>query len=658
MPTWVVIVLILAIVTFAIYSIIMEKGSKRQKEARKKKMYTAIYRFLMYSNFSPFTAPFLRQIYTKLANLSIYRKDEIQVLSAQYFLVSVSVGAVLFGYSALIYSDVITVLICLMFAMLLINIIVDKRLDSMYLKVLKATAILLSGVRQEYMRTGSVVEAVTDVDVPILLKKPLSEIEQMLTGINGQLKLQEFTESTPFRTLQTFAVICYEINNQGDEVDAHGQSNFIQALTLLLNDVNSDIFKVTKRKQVFGIIEYLPFIPILAMKPAEQYFTGIMPGTALIYEGTLGYVMKTITILLAVIAYTVVSRVNTTIPYKEDDRSPYITTLLENRLFRGFIQNIKPVNRGRVKLEMTLRHSLSKMSIEHFYAKKVIFSVVGFSVILIMLASATSLGRDFAINSTQSLSLIATDEMDGYTKDQILALDRKYLEDPERYNEVEATNLVKAHMSGLTDLQVQDQVKRLETKAKTIKGAYFKWWYIIVAYVGGVAGFFFPNMGLVMRKTLIQTEEEEDFIQLQTLVSILMNTNIDTLDLLEQLANNSRVHKDMFLYAYHCYVSNPELELERLQSKTSILEFKRFIAKMKLSISDLSLKEAYSDLLIEREYILKMRDMTIESSLASKRGMCGPLAMSPLGAMILTSFLVPIGYLGINEFMNAMTAMG
>ena len=112
------------------------------------------------------------------------------------------------------------------------------------MKVIQSLSKALGSVRQEYMRLGSVVEAINEADIDDILKRPFDEIYTILTASDAEFRLQEFYEATPFRTLQTFASISYNINNQGDEKDAYGQSNYVQALTLMSSDVNSEIQKI------------------------------------------------------------------------------------------------------------------------------------------------------------------------------------------------------------------------------------------------------------------------------------------------------------------------------------------------------------------------------------------------------------------------------
>jgi len=305
-----------------------------------------------------------------------------------------------------------------------------------------------------------------------------------------------------------------------------------------------------------------------------------------------------------------------------------------------------------------LKSALSKMTVEHFYAKKILLA--GFSILLSIMTIilAVSISKDFLRHSTQQLSLIASDNTPAFDREKMKEMDAIYLQNPKAYNDDQIAQLVRSHLPLLTDLQVYEQVSRMKSKAKNLENAYFHWYYLLIAYATGVVGWFAPNRSLKMRRDIAATEAQEDFLQLQTLTSILMNTNTDTLGLLHQFARNSRIHKDMFVYAALCYPSNPELEISRLQSKTPIYEFKRFLGKLKLTINELSIREAFESLLLEREHVVKMREMTTQAAIMKKRRMAGKLTLIPLGMMIVGVFLFPIGYLGALELMGAFKTLG
>lgn len=604
------------------------------------------------------TYRYFGQIQSKLANLSVYRKAELREEAVKYFLWSWGGGAILAGLTIALFNNILIILIAIGFTVLLSNIIIDKRLDGVYYKVLIATANAMDSVRQEYARTGSVVDALNEAEYHDLIKRPMEAISTILTGTNSEVRLQEFVESTPFRTLQTFAAICHSINNSGDEVDAYGKSNFSQAITLLIGDINQEIQTITYRKLKFGFIEYMPLVVLPAIPICTSFLTSTMPGVALVYNGIIGQIIQTIVVFASIMCYSIVSRINCNVPMKEDDRSGYIERLLDNKRFYRIIYTLTPKNKKRMLLDRKLKLAISKMSIEHFYAKKLVyfFGVIVLAFMTIFLS--LSISKDFLEHSTQQLSLIASDNTPAYDREKMKEMDALYMANPEGFNEEQAATLVRSHLPLLTDLQIYEQVTRMKTKAKNLENAYFKWYFTLIAFALGFFGWIAPDRSLKMRRTIVVTEAQEDFLQLQTLTSILMNTNIDTLDLLYQFSRNSRIHKDMFIYAALGYPSNPELEISRLQSKTPIYEFKRFLGKLQLTINELSMREAFDSLLLEREHIVKMREMSTRASINKKRSMAGKLAMLPLAGLVIGIFLFPIGYLGALELMGAFKGLG
>ncbi len=652
MSVGVMIIIVAGIIAIGVFQIINGMKPKREQNARKIVRYKRLH-----SKLSTFfiTQTSLASIYNKLANLSIYSKEELQILSVQYLIKSWGGAFTLILFAFIFFKDFVSILICTMFGVLFSTVIVDKQIDKAYIKVLQALREFLSSLRQEYLRLGNVVESIKEAECNDLIKKPIDEIISILEATEPELKLQEFYEATPFRGIQTLAGICQNVNNQGDSKDVFGQSNFVQALTLMTTDVNSEILKLVTQKQKFGVIEYLPFVPIFTMSTIQNFFVGIMPGTALIYGGPVGYIFRVVIVLVSMICYFIISRINTSIPVSDDDRGKLMQSLLEKNVIKKFVLTITPKNKKALRLKMKLKNALSLQTVEIFYLKKVIYGAITYILALLCVVSTITLGKEYIRNSTQQLSLVATNEMDSYKHEDILKLDDTYLSDPDKYVEEEKLKgLIKSYMPGLSDLQVIDQVKRLQDKKESLDNAYFKWYYVWVCFLVACIGWRAPDVLLWVRKTLVTTESEDDFLQLQTLISIFMNTDMDTLEVLYQLSEHTRIHKDMLVYCYHSFPSNPELELTRLQSKTPLPEFKRLIGKLQLTINDLSLQEAFSDLLVEREYVLKLREKSIEATIEKKRLLCSPVSLTPLGLMVITMLLFPICYLGLKEMMNAM----
>lgn len=644
-----------------------EKQKKRKKnKMRKKDSGLDIFLLKVYMKLDNFflTEDTLRKITKQVQSMSCYSPRDSYILAAKYMLMAMGIAAAFIIAAVLMFDDMVSVALCSSFGLVFASVMVDKQVDKINIKVYNQLRGAISSIREEYLRTNSVPEAIENAEYGKELKPSFDSIYNILTQSNAEAKLKEFFERTPFRHIQTLARVCYDINNSGDEIDAYGNSNFLTAMNNMSTDINNELSRMKYQKMRFGKLEYLALIPVVGIKIIEKFFVGIMPGTAVIYQGSTGYLIRIGTLALSIVVYTIIAKINTTQSIKEDDRIYAFCALIKNSKFiRHFVYDWCPKNdkkQSRMKVQNKLNKALSKKGVEEFYLEKVTYGIAIFFISIFAMMCAIQMGKQHMLGSTQSLSLVDMELSIKVDKQDMLDMDNEYIkmrESGKEFKNDEAYNFVQKYMPGLSDMETQDQQKRLESKYNTIAKAYFHWWMIIICFVLAVVGYNLPNMLLKLRRWLVVNEAEDDFLQLQTLMSIIMNTDGDTLDALEQMSEMSKIHQEMLLYCYHSYPSNPDKELWILEQKTPIMEFKRFIGKMRLSVSDLSLKEVFADLMLERDYIQEQRDIKMRQAIDKKRTLCGMLSKAPMGIMVAGEFLFPIGYLGATELMSAINSM-
>lgn len=644
-----------------------EKQKKRKKnKMRKKDSGLDIFLLKVYMKLDNFflTEDTLRKITKQVQSMSCYSPRDSYILAAKYMLMAMGIAAAFIIAAVLMFDDMVSVALCSSFGLVFASVMVDKQVDKINIKVYNQLRGAISSIREEYLRTNSVPEAIENAEYGKELKPSFDSIYNILTQSNAEAKLKEFFERTPFRHIQTLARVCYDINNSGDEIDAYGNSNFLTAMNNMSTDINNELSRMKYQKMRFGKLEYLALIPVVGIKIIEKFFVGIMPGTAVIYQGSTGYLIRIGTLALSIVVYTIIAKINTTQSIKEDDRIYAFCALIKNSKFiRHFVYDWCPKNdkkNSRMKVQNKLNKALSKKGVEEFYLEKVVYGIAIFFISIFAMLCAIQMGKQHMLGSTQSLSLVDMELSIKVDKQTMLDMDNEYIkmrESGKEFKNDEAYNFVQKYMPGLSDMETQDQQKRLESKYNTIAKAYFHWWMIIICFILAVIGYNLPNMLLKLRRWLVVNEAEDDFLQLQTLMSIIMNTDGDTLDALEQMSEMSKIHQEMLLYCYHSYPSNPDKELWILEQKTPIMEFKRFIGKMRLSVSDLSLKEVFADLMLERDYIQEQRDIKMRQAIDKKRTLCGMLSKAPMGIMVVGEFLFPIGYLGATELMSAINSM-
>ncbi len=597
-----------------------------------------------------------RKIKSRIAFLSVYTNQEVQVFAVRVFAIALLSSTALVVTGAVIFRDLFSTLLVLIYAVIMYNVLVNKQIDRVHFKLLKQLSNALSSLRQNYLRLNSIPQAVAETDTGSELYRAFEEIYNILTDPDGQRRLNEFYASTPFKLLCTLAGVCYILNNSGDTKLRDGTSNFIQAMGMMSDEVNLEIRRISLQKARFGMLEYLPIAPLFAIGVIETFFTSIIPGTAVIYNGMLGYISRTVILLASIVGYTVIVKINSAVSVKQDDRSTWILRLLRLKGFTAFIEDIVPKKKWKqLRKQRLIKASLSVQDLNHLYASKVICACMAFVISLTCLFFAVNLGKQFVLENVREVSLIGGEELDAEDVRIRETMDRVYLAAPRLPTVNETTSFVAYYLPELPAYDQAAQVKRLQEKYTRYYNTYFKWWLVLIAFFAAVIAYGIPEIMLRGRAWLLKTESEEDVLQMQTIISILMNTSVDTMETLYWLEKQSRVHKHALLDAYHEYPSNPDLALNRLKAKAVLPDFQRLVDKLLLTIHQISLEEAFSDLVSERDHVMRIREITQNATLSKKRMFVSPLAMGPL---VLTAFLyilIPLGVLGFREFMDALS---
>jgi hypothetical protein len=650
--------LILSVILLA-FGIYVKAGAKKGKQRNTANkinefFYRLYFEYKKVSVIKPYIATKTRQ----LQMMSVYTKREVYTMVAKQFSLAATITAGTVIIALMLFDDFVSVSLCAVFSFILPAIMFEKKMGHMNHVVYYQLKYAVEAIRLEYLRCDSVVEALETATYGNRLVRIMDELHNVLISADGDLKLKEFYELTPFELIQTLAQICYHTNNTGDEKDQLGNSSFVEALLVMTQDINQELELLDYRKVKFGQLEYLCLIPVIAIKPIEWFLLTYMPGTATIFKGTLGYVIHVAIILESMIAFTVVSRRNNVSVLKDDDRIQILLRLMRNKSLYRFIRTISPKNVKRRHLKDSLQKAFSKKSVEDFWLEKLVYSVAIFIILILTFSGAVNLGEKYMRVNTSSLNMLASnDEMEVYKEEDILLLDEEYIayrDDGFIYEEKELKSLINLYLPGLTKLQVSDQINRLEKKYTFLKNAYFKWYFIPISFFMALCVWRIPEYVLKTRKKLLMQEEEKEFLQIQVLMIILMGMNCDTMEAVEYLSQLTRIHKEIFLYCYNGYASDPVEELHRMENKTPIPEFKQFIHKLRQTVDELSLGEAFGDLKMEREHIARGRDVFLRASIDRNRNQCGGLVKVGTVMIVLLLVMFPLLYIGFTDMMSGI----
>lgn len=751
-------VLIVLLIFLTIYTKNAKKKTRVDKIKAQKKKNKYLQQLYVVLSKNRFTKGYVTSLAKRFGIMSIFTKDEIQQGVARYtkrlFIYTIAAITI----SSFVFEDIMSVLICVAVVFCYYMTSIELNLQKTVVKVYKELKNAVSSISLEYRKSRDVLLALENAEYGDRIAPIMSELEGVLSSVNGDEALTAFYQKVPFKQMQTLAMVCYNINNTGDEIDTNNNSTFDEAMLIINSDINQKIEEYDYEAIKFGKLEYLSLIGIVATIGLKYLIAGLLPSAAVLYNSVIGLLIQYGCLIYSVYSYWKVSHGHIRKIIATDDRLSIVSRLLEIPFVANFIHIMGPRNQKKRQLAVQLERAFSKKSIDDFVCEQWFYAGATFLFLFVTILIAPYIQKNFIQNYTGAFDLAGSisyeDENKNklYTDKEVLAyVDDEYIVKRQSGKWKDMTDDDVAEIDDFlinalpklkfTTISLQDQRTRLAAKfdklmskqplevgktyrmkvAKrksdgslalrkltTISGetvyvpsyknmkltaiysantdkdgnpiialankdgniivdecygaiyaenSMFHFWYIFLPFAGAFIAYRIPKRSLKKRMEIAKDDEEEEFLQLQIVMMILCSMNFDTLNALGHLAQIADIHKEMLLYCYYGYASDPEGELNRMKKKTQSENFRYFISKLEKTVEDLSIKEAFADLKSDREHICNERATYVRNSIDKKRGWLGQTALRPMQVAIYGMLVFPLVYTGITGLSSAFNSI-
>lgn len=646
--------ILLVVIVFVYSAMTFQVRKKRMSEKQRVSGYLKRFRF--YYDFVLSRGTF-RKIYQQINSLSVYTMVEARITTVQFFERSLFSGLILFVIGFVGLGDIISGIVLLMFAFVMLNTTVNKRIDDVNFKTLKDISAFILSVREAYTRVRNVPDAINDAKCSSLLQRQVNEIYLIVTATDGAERLDRFYQTCPNRTLRTFATTCYVRADSGeDDLPQGKESPFKQSIGLIKDEVDMEVRRQINQRLMFGTLDKLPFVPLFMYPPIVMFYKNMISATAAVFDSSIGYVIKLAVVLACFVCYYILSTINNPSIARMDDRILGIAKLMqEHANVRKFARRLVVKKWAkRHELQIKLDGCISQKTLPYFYLEKTIMAfvlmIVSLVFTVIILFSAKQATYNSIVAATMSATLTYTKEQEKQT----LEYDHAVCAMEECPSEEELRAQFERIFPKYSTIEIDAQIERLQSKHKTYRALTFKWWFAFIAIGCWFVGYNIPNMLLKLRVKMVASESEMDVLQLQTIIAVLMDTNLDTFQVIYWLSKSSDIHKDILTFCYHEYVRDPEFALRRLKDRTPSAEFSSMCDKLITTISQVTLAEAFEDLVGERTNTMKVREVVQLEQLKSKRNLAGPVAMAPMMVWMVAVFILPIGIVAVRSAISML----
>lgn len=632
-----------------------KRGNLQKKKKRRIPLSVYIKWYKRFKTFILFRKDF-HQIELRISELSTYTPQEVRIVSTQIYGLSLIGSLAIVFVGCIAYRDIIITFLILLYAQVIKSSIIYSQMDKIQFQVLLDLKMAMSSVREKYQTRENIPDAVRDAEVSKLLKASFDDIYMILTSTNAEKRLEEMYATNPFRLVQTFTGVCYVLNETGDTKTENGESNFLTSVSKLNEEVKIEILKGTQIHSEFKGLKALPIIPVLGMSILETVISSSVPGITAFYKGTVGYLSRIIIILSSILCYQLICKMNSVSPVARNDRWPFIISILKKKWFRNFVDSIKPKHGMRKRAKnKELKKAISAKKMEHLYAEKVLCAVLVFVFSLVCSIATVVIGKQHVYNSYTYKSFTTDEKIDNKELAKRKGLDAKFLARETCPSDEDIDAMLQKEYPKLDEYARSDQVQRLKNKYNNYHNTIYYWWILAIVFILGYVGWLTPDFILFKRAKAVKEESEEDTLQLQTMISILMNTPIDTLDILYWLQRQSQIHKDALAVCCQNYPSDPIKAIDALRrSDPTNATFVRMCNKLALTVYQIPIKDAFADIEADRSYELRLREMHAREVITQRREIAGICAILPLTLVMFLELLLPMGTLGWSEYTNAM----
>lgn len=648
--------IVLATVVAFIYFVGKAKIKENKAAAlkQKRKLHN---RFSFYYNNVIIRGPF-RRIVEMYASLSCYDSDTVKEESVKLFEKNVAIVILLPVVALIVMKDALIAILMAFMGYVYYESTVEKENDKIYVKLMEDCSMTISSVREKYLETDNIPLAILYAEKSKYLEAPMHNIYRILTDTDGAERLEKFQHSYPVAIIKTFANTCYIVNENGAVKHENGADSFSEDMTTLRQECDSEIRRLTKQKIAFNSLQMLSLAGLVIMPAFEWYLLTQIPGTASLLKGFYGLAIHVAVMLTTMFSYHYISTSCRPSVVNQIDKTTWIDQLSKNKKVRYFVEEISPKKyRTTVKLKSLLDDSLSAKDVRYIYTSKPIYSIAGFVAAFVVLLFGTITVRDNFYNNYNSLSFIPQTVTETQ-HNQIVRMDNDFMElkqdEYEAYDDETLQSYIKGRITGISDSDASEQVKRLRKKYEGYHGAHYYWWWWLVCYAVAVLCWFVPEITLKVRKKMVAYEATNDVSQLQTMMIVLSETKMDVYKALCWLEKQAAVHKAAIRKCHYSYIADPIAALEKLEKSSPVNDFKRLLRKLKSSVYTLSLHDAFSDMALDKAQTLTITEMLRGEELEQRKNSAKLIAVAPAALALIGCFIGPVLILGVSEMVDTL----
>lgn len=542
-------------------------------------------------------------------------------------------------------GDIFFICSGLMITFILITATVNLNFEKLEDTLLEQFANFLSSIRHKYHEYKIVETAISATmdDLPYEIGLHVQNIYNIVISPNMRYEIDRYVSSAPNKYVLMFLSICASVKEYGDKELEDGASLFLTDLNFLKEEVNNERLTKQKNKNAFASLTTLALAPVMLIKPLEIWAVANMPDIAQYYGGIYGIVAMVAIFISSFVTYMLIVALRDkekeiekeTDIFAKVSQTPGISEFLNKIISKEY--------RKYEEIDNDLQSLGDHTGPKAFIFKRIIIAITVFaSTVLVLFGSGVTQKLQYSLNWSDAFeeAVVPNDEYRDLMREMGQEYMSSYLNNGS-ITEEDLTNII-VKEKGSRINYAQTISKEVIERINKYQNSYFRWWYLIVAFLLAYVGYMSPVLMIRFKKNIIQMRKQEEVVQFQSLMLILMHMDgITVAEILEWM--------ERFGYCFRediaeCRVNLSHGEKEaliNLRDSQRYEPFRDFVENL-LSIDRVGVTAAFDEIKTDREYYKEDRKEQSEKNIQNKSSWAKLIAFVPFGLTVLLYLLIPL----------------
>jgi len=621
----------------------------------------------------PILRTVLIKIRKKLETLSVYdeytlRREVMKIIFSIIALFSIGCIVLL-----IIRPSWLIVFWILLGILMLSGVLVDFFVYRVENRLLVQLKNYLVRVVFNYQQTKMVDEAVFDSIqyAGSEMKVHAERINKILNDLDSEKELAAYEEVAPSRYLRVFAGLAVLVKDRGDNIDEKNGSSFVKGLTAINKELNDEILYRSKLSYALRSISTLALIPIFLALPTKSWSISNFPTTESFYNSRIGFLAEIAVYAISVACYLIVRKmkeINDNGTEFKPTRVKWEAWLFKKvPLLEKLCEALSPqrFTKKYHELQELIKDANENLKVNELTLQRILSCLAVFIILVTSFTFAHFRETNNVLNHSASQSMFTSQ----LTEKELMAeiekneFDKSVIDDLKEMQILPSGNKLREMIADqlnleANDLEVTNAYNRITGKWDIVSNSFLQWWEVLIAIVIAFVSYYIPVQILRFKRKARLKLMEREVYQLLVLLSILRDfEGMSVSIILNWLQRFSLAFKKSITIAIEEFDSGPEMALVKLSENNTFEPFQQIVERLKLTLVRLSIKEAFNDIEMEREFYLEQRREDQKRSLEKKSQIGEFLGLGPLVSLTIIYLVFPILYIAIKESNNMVNLL-